>query len=105
MGGRLTPKAMRLLAPPERQSAWDKATEEQRAGAMAREALRERAEADLVKQHRDGETDAATYQARLLALDVLVMGWNPEEIHPDEPSNSLRAAVRYLRNEYEELSE
>jgi hypothetical protein len=69
-GGQLTPNALRLLAPPRHQPAWERATAEQRAAAIEREQRRERREAELLEQVRAVTIDQETYAALGLALDA-----------------------------------
>ena len=85
-GGQLTPKALRLLAPPSMQSAWDQATDERRAAALQREERRAEREADLLDQLRAGTIDKKTYGTRSLALDAALVGWAPRDLYPDEPN-------------------
>lgn len=104
-GGQLTPKALQLLAPPQTKTAWDLATEEMRQGAIEREQTRARIHDEQLAQFRDGQMNAATYRARALALDSLLMGGEPEKDYPDESARELREATRYLRSQYKELGE
>jgi hypothetical protein len=82
-GGELTPKARRLLAPPQLQSAWDRATDDVRASALEREKRRDVLEARLLDQLRDGRINKATYRARSLALDAALLGWTPADLDLD----------------------
>jgi hypothetical protein len=85
-GGQLTPKALRLLAPPKMQSAWERATEDQRGAAIVRDVRGEALEADLLAQLQAGKIDDKTYRARSLALGAALMGWAPREMYADDPA-------------------
>jgi hypothetical protein len=63
-GGQLTPKALRLLAPTKQQSAWDRATAEQREAAIERD----RREAELYEQFAAGTIGADAYEAAVARL-------------------------------------
>jgi hypothetical protein len=70
-GGQLTMKARALLSgrsPEELANAWERATEDERAGALERERVREEREAVLLADFNAGKIDAATYKARMVAL-------------------------------------
>jgi hypothetical protein len=82
-GGQLTPKALRLLAPPALQSAWERATDEQRTAALERDRRHARLSAILLKQLQMGAIDSDTYKARSLALEAEIMGWAPHELDLD----------------------
>lgn len=82
-GGQLTPKALRLLAPPKLQSAWEQATEEQRQAALLRDDLESRLSAELHRQWEEGQIDKRTFAARTHAITAYVYGWEPRELDLD----------------------
>jgi hypothetical protein len=87
-GGQLTPKALRLLAPPRARSAWDRATDEIRAAAMDRERWRTELESELhalLPKVESGEISKDTYGIRSLAIDAAVAGWSAADLYPDHP--------------------
>ena len=100
-GGQLTPKALRLLAPAQQRSAWDRATVEQQHAALAREALREQITADLLEQFRDGTIDADTFSARRFALVAMLYG----QLDPEWDRAAVDAGIDYLKANYEELNQ
>ncbi len=73
-------------------SAWDRATDEQRAAAVEREELRHRLYAERDAQFAVGEGD---WGPRTLAIDAHVMDWAPSELYPDSPE--LAEIERQLR--------
>jgi len=48
-------------------TAWELATDEQRATAVERERRREERDAELLEDYSAGKIDAATYEAQVLA--------------------------------------
>jgi hypothetical protein len=69
-GGQLMPKALRLLAPPKRQAAWDRLTTEQRTGALELDRRHRELEAELLEQRQAGLIDAETFARRGMEIDA-----------------------------------